>query len=310
MRSGRSCVLGFLLAVSSQILLCTGAAPVELYIDAGNTDPSNFTDTLGHTWLPDQRYTGGGTEGFQDPITGAADGTGAIYQTNRLGGGFEYEFGPTEGLAAGHNYTVTLLFCELYFDSPGQRLFSVTANRNKSLLTNLDIYYAAGAYPCATSWCGKDVPLWETFQIAADAAGALSLQFTATVNNAVLAGIHISSGAAMGASPPPAKPALPPAMASGAPALGDPRPAEPPGSAAFSPQPAAAPGGPPPAVGPPPSHAAPPQGQLAGIVLGMFFGLLMILLIVTAVLALLSLRYLRKKFGAKPGGAVQIDAQA
>ncbi len=84
---------------------------------------------------------------------GAADSTGAIYQTNRLGGGFEYKFGPAEGLAAGHNYTVTLLFCELYFDSPGQRLFSVTANRNKSLLTNLDIYYAAGAYPCATSWC-------------------------------------------------------------------------------------------------------------------------------------------------------------
>ncbi len=31
---------------------------MELYIDAGNTDPSNFTDTLGHTWLPDQNYTG------------------------------------------------------------------------------------------------------------------------------------------------------------------------------------------------------------------------------------------------------------
>ncbi|KAK9902811.1 hypothetical protein WJX75_007071 [Coccomyxa subellipsoidea] len=123
MRKKRGCVLIFLLALSNQVLLGTGLAPVDLYIDAGNTS-SDFTDTEGHTWLPDQSFTGGGTEGFHDPISNAPYGTAAIYQTNRLGGSFEYAFGPADGLAAGHNYTVTLLFCELYFDRPSQRLFS------------------------------------------------------------------------------------------------------------------------------------------------------------------------------------------
>lgn len=35
-----------------------GAAPVDLYIDAGNTSSANFTDAGGHTWLPDQNFSG------------------------------------------------------------------------------------------------------------------------------------------------------------------------------------------------------------------------------------------------------------
>ena len=82
---------------------------------------------------------------FHDLITNAPEGAAAVYMTNRLGGSFEYSFGPADNLVASHNYTVTLLFCELYFDSAGQRLFSVTANRNQSLLSNFDVYSVAGA---------------------------------------------------------------------------------------------------------------------------------------------------------------------
>lgn len=82
---------------------------------------------------------------FHDEITTALGGAAAVYKTNRLGGNFEYSFGPADGLVASRNCTVTLYFCELYFASAGQRLFSVTANRNQSLLSSFDVYSVAGA---------------------------------------------------------------------------------------------------------------------------------------------------------------------
>lgn len=78
---------------------------------------------------------------FHDEILGASDGTDIIFKTNRLGGSFEYAFG---GLAAGQNYTVSLHFCELYFSSPGQRSFSVSANHAQTLLASMDVFSAAG----------------------------------------------------------------------------------------------------------------------------------------------------------------------
>ncbi len=54
---------------------------------------------------------------------------------------------------------------------------------------------------------GKDTPTFKTFQVAADTNGVLSLQFVASVNNAILAGVHTSDNTPAGAFPP----ALPPA---------------------------------------------------------------------------------------------------
>jgi hypothetical protein len=130
----------------------------------------------------------------------------------------------------------------------------------------------AGAYCLTGLSCagGKDVPLTQTFQIAADNTGALSLQFAALVNNAILAGIHIQGNVPARASPPATAPAVPPAVAAGPPAAGNPaagvpqpaapaplpRPAAvPPGPEAYPPQPVLMPGGPP-GQAPPPQPAA------------------------------------------------------
>ncbi|BDA51173.1 hypothetical protein COCOBI_18-0490 [Coccomyxa sp. Obi] len=353
---------------------------------------------------------------FHDAITNAPDGAAAVYQTNRLGGSFGYSFGPADGLVASRNYTVTLLFCELYFDSASQRLFSVTTNQNQSLLSSFDVFSVAG---------GKDVPVSETFRVAADATGTLSLQFAALVNNAILAGIHISEDTPAGVFSP-TLPGVPPVAGAtvlppaGAPApTGPPPAAEPPrapgalpplpGASPPVPGPAHAAGGPtqspnqapiqspnqalipspgaaisqaphqystvpappetlvppspsldttPPALAPADSSATSPptpiatlqpssppssptpivaqgtpvqatgtsaqssqvlwisKGQLAGIVLGIFFGLLIILLILIAILALMFLKYLRRReaeLAAKHNRSVHtviIDAQA
>lgn len=116
---------------------------------------------------------------------------------------------------------------------------------------------------------GKDVPLTQTFQIGADNTGALSLQFAALVNNAILAGIHIQGNVPAGASPPATVPAVPPAVAAGPPAAGGPRPAAPaplprpaavpPGPEAFPPQPVIMPGGPPGQAPPPQPAGGPPH---------------------------------------------------
>ena len=43
--------------------------------------------------------TGGGSEAFGSSIFGAPDGTGFVYQTNRLGGNFQYVFTSLEARA-------------------------------------------------------------------------------------------------------------------------------------------------------------------------------------------------------------------
>ncbi|CAL8466448.1 g5984 [Coccomyxa elongata] len=322
---------------------------------------------------------------FHDDITNDPDGAAAVYRTNRLGGNFEYSFGPADGLVASRKCTLTLHFCELYFDSASERLFSVTANGNQSLLTSFDVYSVAG---------GKDTPIFKTFQVAADTNGILSLQFAASVNNAILAGIHVSDNTPAGTFPP----ALPPAggLAPRGSPVGPPEPAtangtppaaEPPESlGAVPPMPGAgllvpgqphAAGGPaqspsratlaptmppmgalspavPPADSPatssptptatlqpinPPSSPIPiiaqgtpvlatgtstrsggvlwiSKGQLAGIIRGIFFGLLIILLIIIGGLALLFLKHVRNRQDeliakhSRSVHTVMIDAQA
>lgn len=89
------------------------------------------------------------------------------YQTNRLGYSFAYEFGPKDGITANTSYTLVLLFCELYFSSPNQRVFTVTANGGQILLQDFDVFVVAGskpkpiiAMPCRMFFVGDHHHCW------------------------------------------------------------------------------------------------------------------------------------------------------
>ncbi len=63
-------------------------------------------------------------------------------------------------------YNVTLFFAELYWSSPGERLFNISTN-NETRLSNFDIFKAAGAplvlLSCVSLWifagCADDACL-------------------------------------------------------------------------------------------------------------------------------------------------------
>jgi hypothetical protein len=105
----------------------------------------------------------------------------AVYQSQRTGTTFSYAI---PNLTAHASYTVRLHLVESWFSSVGQRLFGVTINGEQAL-SNFDIYKAAG---------GQNVAIVEPFAATADAAGKITMQFTATVNNASVAGIEVIAG--------------------------------------------------------------------------------------------------------------------
>jgi hypothetical protein len=81
-------------------------------------------------------------------------------------------------------YTVRLHFAELVWSAAGQRLFNVTINGSPAL-TNFDVYAAAG---------GKDVAIVETFAVAADTDGKITLVFTTLRDQAEVNAIELLPG--------------------------------------------------------------------------------------------------------------------
>ena len=87
-----------------------------------------------------------------------------VYQSERWGV-FTYII---PQLQAGSNYTVRLHFAEIYFGSPGSRVFNVAINGTQ-VLSNFDIVVAAG---------GPNIAVIEQFQATADAKGNIIIAFT------------------------------------------------------------------------------------------------------------------------------------
>jgi len=108
-------------------------APTSFFVNAGG---EAYTDSLGQTWSADTDFSGGNVYSTTSSISNTPDPT--LYQTERYGA-FSYQFPVPNG-----NYNVLLKFAEIYFASPGQRIFSVTINGTQ-VLTNFDIVAAAGA---------------------------------------------------------------------------------------------------------------------------------------------------------------------
>jgi hypothetical protein len=126
-------------------------------------------------WEVDQYFTEGTTYAGDVGISNTTKDY--LYQTERYGSNFSYEIPvPSPG-----RYQVILHFAEIYFTESGLRLFDVDIENGQSLLTNYDIIQVAGGPNTAAS---------ENFVIDVT-DGALSINFTAILNNAKISAIEL-----------------------------------------------------------------------------------------------------------------------
>lgn len=139
-----------------------------------NCAGGQYTDPNGTTWSADFGYTGS-TATYSTGASIANTTTPALYQKERYGANFKYTLPVVNG-----NYAVTLKFAEIYWSSPGMRVFSVTIN-NQAVLTNFDIFAQAG---------GSNRALDKTFMVAVN-SGAIVIQFVASVDNGKIDAIDI-----------------------------------------------------------------------------------------------------------------------
>src|SRR5262249_3456005 len=106
----------------------------QLQTDAGGTAVGSFQADAGFTGGAAYRTSAVlNTTGVPTPAPQAR------YQSERYGN-FSYK---ATGLTSGSTYTVRLHFAEVYFNSPGKRLFNVTIN-GIPVLTRFDIFAQAG----------------------------------------------------------------------------------------------------------------------------------------------------------------------
>ena len=95
-----------------------------------------FSDSLQRTWSADAFYTGGFSYSALAAISGSDDA--GLYQSERTGKQFGYRIPVPNG-----DYTVRLHFAEIYWKSPGSRIFSVTIE-GRPMISALDLCGAAG----------------------------------------------------------------------------------------------------------------------------------------------------------------------
>lgn len=116
-------------------------APVTLVVGNEavrvNAGGPAYTDSQSQTWSADSGFLQGASYSTTAAITGTGDP--ALYQTEHYNtGNLAYQTSVPNG-----SYTVKLKFAELYWTSPGQRVFNVQLN-GAQVATNLDIFAAAG----------------------------------------------------------------------------------------------------------------------------------------------------------------------
>jgi len=136
-------------------------------------------------FVADEFFAGGGTINHANTIdlSGVTNPAPmAVYQTARTGN-FTYTI---PGFSPGSSQTVRLHFAETFFSTTGSRVFNVSINGTQ-VLTNFDIVAAAGA---------KNKAVVEQFNgEAANSSGQYVITFTSVVNNSLVSGIEITSGA-------------------------------------------------------------------------------------------------------------------
>ncbi len=122
-------------------------------------------------------YTAGNI-GNQNATTAAISGTEdqKLYQTENWASKLSVNIPVDNG-----KYIITLMFAEIHFSEAGKRIFDVALEGNR-IISNLDIYAKVG----------KNVAYNETHEVTIS-DGEINIDLTATVNNAKLSAIKISS---------------------------------------------------------------------------------------------------------------------
>jgi hypothetical protein len=123
--------------------LSHGTLPVSLDIATGtpiriNAGGGAYTDSGGHQWTADSGFQQGSTFTTGAAIEGTADST--LYNSLRYStaGALVYQFNVPNGI-----YYYDLKFAELFYTTPGHRVFNVAVN-GFGIASNLDIVTAAG----------------------------------------------------------------------------------------------------------------------------------------------------------------------
>ncbi len=172
----------------------SAAAAAAVMIDAGGAAAG--------TWSADKAFGGGWTGSTARAVDTSRvinPAPQAVYQTSRYGN-FSYT---VTGLVPNASYTVRLHFSENFWTAAGKRLFDVALN-GTTVLKNFDVFKDSG---------GRYVADTKTFSEPADANGKLAVAFKTIIDNALLAGIEVSSNpapAAVAATPaPPASTSAP-----------------------------------------------------------------------------------------------------
>jgi len=169
---------GVLSAPANQASATTPAASsTTIQINAGGPAVSPF--------VADEDFSGGSTINHANTIdlSGVTNPAPmAVYQTARTGN-FTYT---VPGFNPGSSQTVRLHFAETFFNTSGSRTFNVSINGTQ-VLTNFDIFATAGA---------QNKAVIEQFTMNANASGQYVVQFTSVVNNSLLSGLEVISGAA------------------------------------------------------------------------------------------------------------------
>ncbi|QQS28119.1 MAG: T9SS type A sorting domain-containing protein [Sphingobacteriales bacterium] len=163
-----------------------GETPIAIRLNCGG---GAYTDTNGNVFAADNYYSGDGTYLTLSTITNTTNQT--LYKSERYGwsGNLAYNI-PVPNSS---NYTVKLHFAEIYWTTPGQRIFSVNIEGGPLELNNYDIVADAGA---------SNTAVIKQFDNVTVTDGMLNINFTASVNASKISAIEILGSTGGGTNPP------------------------------------------------------------------------------------------------------------
>jgi hypothetical protein len=153
-----------------------------------NAGGPSYTDAAGNQWSADTgAVSATGQYSTSAAIASTPDAT--LYQTESYSpsGALEYHFTVPNG-----SYSVTLKYAEIFFTSPGQRVFGVTINGTQEE-PSFDPFAAAG---------GENIAVDKTYSVSVS-DGALDIQLTPITQNPKISAIDIEP---IAATPPPVAP--------------------------------------------------------------------------------------------------------
>ena len=152
--------------------MLAGAEGASAAISRVNCGGPEYIDSLGHVWSADTGFSGGNTYAVGTSIAGTTDD--ALYQTERWGNPFSYSIPLSSG-----TYVVVLHFAEIYWSSPGSRVFSVSLEGNP-VEAGIDLVGEAGANTAVT----RAYPVTVS-------DGMLDISLSASVDNGKLSAIEV-----------------------------------------------------------------------------------------------------------------------